>query len=200
MDNPIHTPATSTGRLFKTDSGRSRSMSEDRIKFVEEEYDFLSREIAAWLSGLVGEEVDANLVDSLRDGTILCRVVRDCLPNVTLRKFHENAEKTSFYAKDNVAIFAQACQEMGINKNDCMSASMFENGDRKQVVNAILRFAIVGIKYGLKPISVIHSERLKDFIEAMPEEVVPDMQSLVEKEIKEEQKQQIKEHIGMMIW
>ena len=80
MDNPIHTPATSTGRLFKTDSGRSRSMSEDRIKFVEEEYDvfpilrdnvsFLSREIAAWLSGLVGEEVDANLVDSLRDGTV----------------------------------------------------------------------------------------------------------------------------------
>lgn len=55
-------------------------MSEDRIKFVEEEYDvfpilrdnvqFLSREIAAWLSGLVGEEVDANLVDSLRDGTV----------------------------------------------------------------------------------------------------------------------------------
>ena len=39
MDNPIHTPATSTGRLFKTDSGRSRSMSEDRIMFVEEEYD-----------------------------------------------------------------------------------------------------------------------------------------------------------------
>jgi hypothetical protein len=29
----------------------------------------------------------------------------------------------------------------------------------------------------------------------MPEEVVPDMQSLVEKEIKEEQKQQIKEHV-----
>ena len=80
MDNSINTPATSTGRVFKTDSGRSRSMSEDRIKFIEEEYDvfpvfrdngqFLTREIAAWLSGLVGEEVDANLVDSLRDGTV----------------------------------------------------------------------------------------------------------------------------------
>ena len=37
-------------------------------------------------------------------------------------------------------------------------------------------------------------------IEAMPEEVVPDMQSLVEKEIKEEQKQQIKEHVWGWFW
>lgn len=39
MESPIDTPATSTGRLFKTESGRSRSMSEDRIKFIDEEYD-----------------------------------------------------------------------------------------------------------------------------------------------------------------
>ena len=38
-------------------------------------------------------------------------------------------EKTSFYAKDNIAIFSRACQEMGINKNDCLNPIMFENGD-----------------------------------------------------------------------
>ena len=34
----INTPLTSSGRLLKTE-GRSRSFSEERIRFIEEEYD-----------------------------------------------------------------------------------------------------------------------------------------------------------------
>ena len=34
----INTPLTSSGRLSKTE-GRSRSFSEERIRFIEEEYD-----------------------------------------------------------------------------------------------------------------------------------------------------------------
>ena len=34
----INTPLTSSGRLLKTE-GRTRSFSEERIRFIEEEYD-----------------------------------------------------------------------------------------------------------------------------------------------------------------
>ena len=39
MESSPATPATSSGRLFKTNSGKSRSVDEDREKFIEEEYD-----------------------------------------------------------------------------------------------------------------------------------------------------------------
>lgn len=39
MDSTIDAPATNSGRLLKTSEGRQRSLSEERIKFMEEEYD-----------------------------------------------------------------------------------------------------------------------------------------------------------------
>lgn len=35
----IAAPATSSGRLLKTGEGRERSLSEERLRFQEEEYD-----------------------------------------------------------------------------------------------------------------------------------------------------------------
>ena len=39
MEPSATIPAASSGRLLKSESGKGRSLSEDRIKFVEEEYD-----------------------------------------------------------------------------------------------------------------------------------------------------------------
>ena len=39
----IAAPATSSGRLLKTSEGRERSLSEERLRFVEEEYDVCPR-------------------------------------------------------------------------------------------------------------------------------------------------------------
>ena len=38
-------------------------------------------------------------------------------------------EKGSFFAKDNIAVFARACQNMGIDKNECLTVSMLERKD-----------------------------------------------------------------------
>ena len=57
-------------------SEQLRVMADDKKRFVEEEYDvsfsfvvesqFISRELAAWLSGLAGKEVNEN-TDSIRE-------------------------------------------------------------------------------------------------------------------------------------
>jgi singapore isolate B (sub-type 7) whole genome shotgun sequence assembly, scaffold_2 len=39
MDNTIDAPATNSGRMLKTSEGRERSLSEERVKFMEEECD-----------------------------------------------------------------------------------------------------------------------------------------------------------------
>jgi hypothetical protein len=38
----VQAPATTSGRMLKTSEGRSRSLSEERIAFIEEEYDVFS--------------------------------------------------------------------------------------------------------------------------------------------------------------
>ena len=41
MENTVDAPATNSGRMLKTSEGRERSLSEERIKFMEEECDVL---------------------------------------------------------------------------------------------------------------------------------------------------------------
>ena len=67
-------------------------------------------------------------------------MVKHCLPSVEIGKYHESEgsyvvrllfflDKNSFYARDNLTIFAKCCQSMGIDANDCVSVSMFDRGD-----------------------------------------------------------------------
>ena len=193
MEPSATIPAASSGRLLKSESGKGRSLSEDRIKFVEEEYDYLSVEIAAWLSQLIGKEVGSNLAESLKSGVVLCDIVAHCLPSVKIGKYHPQADEGSFYEKDNLTIFARCCQEMGIDPNDCVSVSMFERGNKKQIVNALLRFAVVGAKRGLKPITLKDKDRLQSFVEAMPEDVVKGLRDIVEETAEEPKKEESKE-------
>ena len=69
--------------------------------------------------------------------------------------------KGSFYGRDNIIIFSKACQQLGIHNDDCISPNMFDNNQRKEIVNPLLRFAIYGSKYGLKKLDVLKSERLQ---------------------------------------
>ena len=70
-------------------------------------------------------------------------------------------EKGDFYGRDNIFIFSKACQELGIRHEDCISSYMFDNNQRKEIVNSLLRFAIYGSRYGLKKLTVLQSERLQ---------------------------------------
>lgn len=90
----VAAPLTSSGRMLKTTEGRTRSLSEERAQFIEEEYDvgvrgtyhgqFLSNEIATWLSNVSGKEISADIVNALYDGIVAlvyrCEIdaVRDC--------------------------------------------------------------------------------------------------------------------------
>ena len=44
-------------------------------------------------------------------------------------KSEGRTERTSFYAKDNIALFTEACIALGMDANDCVTPAMFEQGD-----------------------------------------------------------------------
>ena len=102
MDNTIDAPATNSGRMLKTSEGRERSLSEERVKFMEEECDdlqFLCGELSTWLSTLSGKEIDSDLLTSLRDGIVgdqilfqlqtLCEIFHQQLPSIPIDEYHE---------------------------------------------------------------------------------------------------------------
>ncbi|KAK8828182.1 hypothetical protein WA538_002695, partial [Blastocystis sp. DL] len=187
-DIKIEAPATSSGRMLKTSAGRERSLSEERLKFIEEECDFLAVELAKWLSRLYGKEVDSDLLTSLSDGLILCEVFKKQIPSIELEEFHDKGKLSKFLGYDNISIFSRACQKMGIPAQECLSPIMFDNSQRKEVINSLLRFAVYGCKYGLKPLKVLTDSRLESFIKTVPKAVVTEMDEAVKREEEEEKK------------
>lgn len=101
----------------------------------------------------------------------MCEIVKKNLPSIQIDDYHVKASiisfilfivaKGSFYGRDNIFIFAKACQQLGIRNEDCISSYMFDNNQRKDIVNSLLRFAIYGSRYGLKKLNVLQSERLQ---------------------------------------
>lgn len=70
--------------------------------------------------------------------------------------------KGSFLGRDNIQIFSRSCQKMGIQANDCITPSMFDDNNRKGIVNGLLRFALRGSRFGLKPITFLQSDRMHE--------------------------------------
>ena len=101
----------------------------------------------------------------------MCEIVKKNLPSIHIDEYHMKASKNwvgiiivakgSFYGRDNIFIFSKACQQLGIHSEDCISPYMFDNNQRKEIVNSLLRFAIYGSRFGLKKLNVLRSERLQ---------------------------------------
>ena len=51
---------------------------------------------------------------------------------------------------------------MGIQAIDCITPSMFDDNNRKGLVNGLLRFALRGSRFGLKPITFLQSDRMHE--------------------------------------
>ena len=74
-------------------------------------------------------------------------MVKHCLPSVEIGKYHETEgipvtlllflDKNSFFARDNLTIFARCCQSMGVDANDCVSVSMFDRGDVTSIISFV---------------------------------------------------------------
>ena len=66
---------------------------------------------------------------------------------------------------------------MGIQAIDCITPSMFDDNNRKGLVNGLLRFALRGSRFGLKPITFLQSDRMHECSFLLLSSLTPSHQS-----------------------
>eukprot|EP01084_Bolivina_argentea_P127811 226003_1 len=79
------------------------------------------KEVQGYLSQVVGEQLNGDLFEELKDGTILCRLLNGIKPG-TCKKF--KTSKIAFVARSNISIYLEGCKTLGLE-----DLNLFETRD-----------------------------------------------------------------------
>ncbi|CAK9017219.1 Calponin-3 (Calponin [Durusdinium trenchii] len=107
----------------------------------------LEEKVAGWLSDVTGEDVDADLLESLRDGVILCKAMNAVKPGA-IAKINES--KMPFKQMENIANFLKACRsELGMAEHNLFTtADLFDGKSIVNVTNGVVSFSRAAEKAG----------------------------------------------------
>ena len=100
----------------------------------------IERKLCAWLSERYGCAIDPDdrttLVDSLSDGVILCKLIRDLSGN---RRIKFKAKRPNIFQKnENIRTFSQQCKRMGISDVATLAPSDLRDGATKKVMACLM--------------------------------------------------------------
>ena len=69
----------------------------------------MEHDVRAWIEGVLGEPLQGTpLIESLRDGIVLCKLMQIVLPG-SIHRVHTNASSPAFMHMENIASFLPAC-------------------------------------------------------------------------------------------
>lgn len=101
----------------------------------------LEQEALRWMEAVLGEPLFAgvagqdNVHEKLKDGTILCNLVNVIKPG-SVKKV--NQSKMAFKMMENIGLFLNACEGLGMNKSDLFqTVSLYEKTNMAQVIDTI---------------------------------------------------------------
>ncbi|KAJ6257292.1 Transgelin [Drechslerella dactyloides] len=99
-----------------------------------------ANEAKAWIESVLGESLgDDDLMDSLHDGTVLCRLANKLIPGSTKLKHSE----MPFVQMENIAMFLRVCSDvLKISPHDLfLTVDLYEFKDPAQVLQTIGAFS-----------------------------------------------------------
>ncbi|KAF3927420.1 Transgelin [Orbilia brochopaga] len=99
-----------------------------------------ANEAKAWIESVLGESLGADdLMDSLHDGTVLCRLANKLIPGSTKLKHSE----MPFVQMENIAMFLRVCSDvLKISPHDLfLTVDLYEFKDPAQVLQTIGAFS-----------------------------------------------------------
>ncbi|KAF2403845.1 hypothetical protein EJ06DRAFT_579771 [Trichodelitschia bisporula] len=109
-----------------------------------------ANEVRAWIEDALGENLpQKDLLELLKDGTILCRLVNNVLPPPGVR--FKNS-KMPFMQMENISHFLAACERPPLNlpaHDRFLTVDLYEQKDPAQVLQCISAFSRVA--YSLNP-------------------------------------------------
>lgn len=164
--------------------GRRKSVMTRRAKESAELFP-IKEDLAAWLNRLLGVEIRAqNFMDVLDNGVVLCNLVQRVQEVCQQRKdqglleqevklplgkvkCHCEAEKRSFYARDNVSKFIDFARALGVQEAVLFESNgLVNHTEPKEVILTLLDFARRAAKYGIEPPDLVTLENEIDKEEA----------------------------------
>ncbi|XP_038068192.1 calponin-1-like isoform X1 [Patiria miniata] len=93
------------------------------------------QEAREWIEAVVGEPIQDNFQEGLKDGIILCKLANKLQPG-SVRRINES--KMAFKQMQNIGNFLTFAEAYGCNKADMFQTmDLFEGQNMPQVVNAI---------------------------------------------------------------
>lgn len=101
-----------------------------------------ANEVRSWIEAVLGERLPAgDLLDALKDGTVLCRLVNLAVPNPGV-KFKRSP--MPFIQMENISHFLRACERPPLNMPDhdrFLTVDLYESKDPAQVLQCLGAFS-----------------------------------------------------------
>lgn len=121
------------------------SLDHDMKKLRMERYTpQAANEVRAWIEDVLGERLPAgDLLDALKDGTVLCRLVNLAIPSPGV-KFKKSA--MPFIQMENISHFLRACEQPPLNMpahDRFLTVDLYESKDPAQVLQCLGAFSRV---------------------------------------------------------
>lgn len=121
------------------------SLDHDMRKLRMERYTpKAANEVRAWMEDVLGERLPAgDLLDALKDGTVLCRLVNLAVPSPGV-KFKKSA--MPFIQMENISHFLRACEQPPLNMpahDRFLTVDLYESKDPAQVLQCLGAFSRV---------------------------------------------------------
>ncbi|KAK9314386.1 calponin homology domain-containing protein [Lipomyces starkeyi] len=117
------------------------SLDQDMAELRKSKYDAKSvAEAKAWIEGILGDDLGSeDLIDILKDGVILCRLVNIIVPSANLKY---KTSRMPFVQMENISMFLRAAASLGLPQYDLFqTVDLYEAKDPAQVVQTLYSFS-----------------------------------------------------------
>ncbi|KAK9366065.1 calponin [Lipomyces kononenkoae] len=117
------------------------SLDQDMAELRKSKYDAKSAaEAKAWIENILGENFGSEeLMDILKDGVILCRLVNVITPSANLKY---KTSRMPFVQMENISMFLRAAASLGLPQYDLFqTVDLYEVKDPAQVLQTLSSFS-----------------------------------------------------------
>lgn len=98
------------------------------------------RRVIDWMEDVLGEEMECNFYEWLRDGCVLCRLFNEIEDDLSNKIPSKHCKPTTILFKqlENIDMFIKACKSYGLSECDCfVTLDLHELNDLAQVLTTV---------------------------------------------------------------
>ncbi|XP_051898104.1 calponin-1 isoform X2 [Pristis pectinata] len=152
--------------------GPAYGLSAEVNRKIAQKYDPQKDEdIRRWIEDVTGVTLTENLMDGLKNGVVLCKLINKLQPG-SVKKINESPQ--NWHQLENIGNFLKAIAKYGVKLHDSFEANdLYENCNLTQVQTTLMALASlaktkgyhtksdIGVRYAEKQQRVFNSETLK---------------------------------------